>query len=35
MSAGWKERDGSFDGIVQVIVDLEAFQRAYAGHRSR
>lgn len=29
MSRRLEKRDGSFDGIVQAIVDLEAFQRVY------
>ena len=29
MSRRLEKRDGSFDGIVQAVVDLEAFQRVY------
>src|SRR5207244_5930462 len=29
MSRRLEKRDGSFDGIVQTVVDLEAFQRLY------
>jgi PAS domain S-box-containing protein len=31
MSRRLEKRDGSFDGIVQAVIDLEAFQRVYQG----